>query len=265
MKETIELNNGFLDDNLNFEVNRIRKENLEAYQLVEELNKLLYEIEQSFIKENASKDELYVYTTFNQIHISCQTYIILIERGLYGDSQIILRAIYEKIFNLKMVMLDGGYLKRILKDSLNQSCSTLKKMKSDKIFELLEEDIVDNRINEFEKVINNMSEIKETMNLSDIADKVGMRRQYIYYKLLCEYAHNDLAVLMQNLKFEEEGVIIKGGQTYGEILDEILKFVECVEYTIRAISDYLNVNSFVKKLENLQLKYEYLWKDKYKK
>ena len=113
MKEEIELKNGFLDYDLNIEVNRKREKNKDAYRVAEEFNLLMYEIERKLKKDNATNRDLYVFTVFNQIHISSQTYIILIERGLYADEQIILRSIYEKILNLKIVIVDENYLNRI--------------------------------------------------------------------------------------------------------------------------------------------------------
>lgn len=260
MNNEIELENGYIDDNFAINIQNKKIQNLELYKLVEELNKLLYDIEKNFIGKNSSERELYIFTSFSQIHISCQSFIILIERELYSDAQIILRAIYEKILNLKMVILEEDYIKRILKDSLIQGHSILKKIKENRLYELINEKIVDIRIEEYKNKIEEMANIKGTMNMSDIADKVGMKQKYVSYKLLSEYTHNDLTVMMQNLKFEKEGVIINGAQAYGEFSDEILKFVECVEYAIRAISEYFNNKEYIERLEKIQYKYEYLWK-----
>lgn len=260
MKKGIELKNGFLDDDLNIEVDRKRKENEDAYKVVEEFNLLMYEIEKKFKKDNATNRDLYVFTVFEQIHIPSQTYIILIERGLYSDAQIILRSIYEKILNLKIVIADENYLNRILKDTLCQGFSTLKKIKENQIFELIPESIVKMRMEEYKNAIEKMNTIKLPMNLSDVADKVDMKRQYIYYKLLSEYSHNDLVILMQQLIFKEDGIIINGSQMNLKISDEILRFIECLEYSIRAISQYLKTFEYINKMEYIQLKYEYIWK-----
>lgn len=260
MIEEIELENGFLDYNLNIEVNRKRQENKDVYKLAEEFNVLMYEIEKNFKKDNATNRDLYVFTVFNQIHVSSQTYIILIERGLYTDAQIILRSIYEKLLNLKIVIEDENYLNRILKDTLCQSFSTLKKIKENEIFELIPEKIVDKRIDEYKNAIEKMNTIKLPMNLCDVADKVNMKRQYIYYKLLSEYSHNDLGALMKHLIFKDDGVIINGGQMDDKISNEILKFIECAEYAIRAISEYLKIFDYINNMQEIQLKYEYIWK-----
>lgn len=260
MIEEIRCENDFLSYDLNLEVNRKRKENADAYKLAEEFNLLMYEIEKNLKKENATNRDLYIFTVFEQIHISSQTYVILVERGLYSDAQIILRSIYEKILNLKIVIVDEEYLSRILKDTLCESLSTFKKIKKDEIFELIPENIVDEKIDEYEHAIKKMDKIKLPMNFSDVADKVNMKRQYIYYKLLSKYTHNDLGVLTQQLIFEEDGIIINGNQIEQNISNEILRFIECSEYTIRAVSQYLKKNEYVEKMEEIQLRYEYIWK-----
>ena len=53
------------------------------------------------------------------------------------------------------------------------------------------------RMDEYKNAIEKMNSIKLPMNLSDVADKVDMKRQYIYYKLLNEYTHNEEYPLYQ--------------------------------------------------------------------
>lgn len=255
------LKNGFLDEKLELSVKDLRSSYANEYQMIKELNELMYEIEKEFIGKESSTRDIYVYTIFSQIHNSCQTYILLIERGLYADSQIILRSIYEKIFKLMIVIKDESYLKRFLKDSLNQSMSILKRIDDKKIFELIPKDIVNNRIKEFSDALYRMNDVKFSPDLGQISEKINMDKQYIYYKLLSEYTHNDLVVLMEQLIFEDEGVVINGSQIYeGEISEEILRYTECIEYTIKDLSEYLGKTIYYKKLQYIQVKYEYLWK-----
>lgn len=254
------LKNGFLDEKLELSVKDLRFAHKDAYHMASELNELMYEIEQEFIGKESTSIELYIYTVFSQIHNSCQTYILLVERGLYADSQIILRSIYEKIFKLMIVIEDEGYLKRFLKDSLKQGISTLNRIKSKKLFKLISEDIVDSRIKEFTDALNQMNEVKLPSDLGKISEMIKMDMQYIYYKLLSEYTHNDLVVSMKHLIFEDEGVIINGSQIYeGKIPEEILRYTECVEYAVKALSNYLNKPNYYNKLQNIQEKYDYLW------
>ena len=44
--------------------------------------------------------------------------------------------------------------------------------------------------------------------------------------------------------------------------DEILRFIECSEYAIRAISQYLKKFEYINQMEDIQLRYEYIWKQK---
>lgn len=254
------LKNGFLDEKLELSVKDLRLAHKDAYHMARELNELMYEIEKEFIGKKSTSRDLYIYTVFSQIHNSCQTYILLVERGLYADSQIILRSIYEKIFKLMIVIEDAEYLKRFLKDSLKKGMSTLNKIKSKKLFKLISEDIVDSKIKEFNDALNRMNDVKLPSDLGKISEIIKMDLQYIYYKLLSEYTHNDLVVSMKHLIFEDEGVIINGSQIYeGKIPEEILRYTECVEYAVKALSNYLNKPNYYNKLQNIQEKYDYLW------
>ena len=104
------LENGFLDKEIQVEVDRIRRENLEVYSIIRELNILCYELEEKFNKTKGTNIDIYLLRSFTQIHTSFQAYITLLERGLYEDSQIILRSMYDKIFKTLFVLSDNTSL-----------------------------------------------------------------------------------------------------------------------------------------------------------
>lgn len=257
------LENGFLDEKLNLSVKEIRMKNEDAYSLAYELNNLLYEIEKKFVDKTANNRDIYIYTIFNQIHISCQTYLLLVERGLYADSQVILRSIYDKIFNMIMVVKDETYLHRLLKKALNENLNISQRIKDKGLFDIVSQNNLDLLILQYEEKLAEMKKIKGPYDNASLTEKVGMQRHYIYYKLLSKYTHSELTILLNQLIFKEEGIIINGGQVYiGKIPEEILRYVECVELIVKAIDEYLKINNFKKILE-IELKYEYIWKNMY--
>lgn len=261
MQTEQKLKNGFLDECLNLDVHTLRENNKDAYSLVNELNDLMYKIENEFVNKNCDNRGVYIVTVFNQIHISCQTYIILVERGLYCDSQVVLRAIYEKIFNLIKVIKDEKYINRLLKKSINENLSALKSIEKYRAYEIINEKTTKEQLEEYEKLYDAMNDIKNPHDNAKLAEELGLERQYIYYKLLSKYTHAELTILMQQLIFKEKGIIVNGSQVYkGKIPDEILRFVECVELIVKAMDGYLGKISYFKELQKIELKYEYIWK-----
>ena len=43
--------------------------------------------------------------------------------------------------------------------------------------------------------------------------------------------------------------------------EEILRYTECIEYAVKAICNYLKNPNYYRKLQDIQIKYEYLWNE----
>jgi len=105
-RETTVLDQGFLDDKIEPLVNATIKKYSNIFQLVFKINEFCYRCVSSITKNKISEDKLYVSTMLGEIHNSYQSSILLIQRGLANDAQILMRSIFEKAFKLVAVSKD---------------------------------------------------------------------------------------------------------------------------------------------------------------
>lgn len=122
------LKNGLLDKNIEIIVDNIRDKYSKQYNLVFSINDLFLKIIDENIFNTFSSDrEIYIYTTLFEIHSSFQSIILLLERGLLNNAEIILRSIYEKKFKLFAIIKDkNNYTKIVDEKYSNQKISTKK-------------------------------------------------------------------------------------------------------------------------------------------
>lgn len=111
------LKNGLLDNNIDVIINKKRKEFDKLYQIIFELNDLFLQIINNNIINSFSYDkDIYIYTTLFEIHSSFQSIIILLERGLENNAEILLRSLFEKKFKLFAVIKNDINYKLIIKE-----------------------------------------------------------------------------------------------------------------------------------------------------
>ena len=252
-----ELADGFLDKDLIFEVDKIRNDNKKLYDIIKKINITFYSLEMHFEKSNPSNVDLYVFTTFSQIHISFQSCVLLLERGLYEDFQIILRSIYDKIFKCLYVLEDKNNLEVLYQDNVGNQISLNKYISECELYSYIPKDKLMKVTAELEKEVKlnkNGKKIKMPDNRM-ICNQLGIKEAYIHYKLLSNYTHCSISVIDSKLIEDEYGLLINQGINHGDFYDEISKLILCLNYIVKPICNYLKLddinNSFEKLLEEL--------------
>lgn len=246
------LKNGFLDEELVLEVNKIRNKNKELYLIIEKINSLLYEIENNYEKDDGTNVELYVFTTFSQIHISIQSYIILLERGLYDDAQIVLRSTYDKLFKCLYVLENDKALDILDQDNVNSQLTLYKYILNNKLFDYVPEEKLKVGIQELEKrrKLKDNGKIIKCPDNKDISEKLNLPETYIHYKILSHYTHNSVFVINSKLIETDAGYLINQNIQHGNFKDEVIKAIICLGYIISPICDYLGLENIKKEFDN---------------
>lgn len=253
MKEQVKFENGFLDNKIQNLVDNRRNFFKDEYSILERYNKLCYKLEQNFEMQNVLKTEIILFTIFSQIHKSFQSFIILIERGLYDDSQIILRSIYDKIFDLLLLLNNPKNYIFLDHDYIDKTIKKLKYIKKYHLYEYMKEDIVDERLTYYNNVIKKQKngKILSKLDNSSICNKNRANELYLHYKILSEYTHNSVFVVENNIIKNGDEVIINQNFNFGNFLDETVKVIGCIDYVINKLCDYLCLKELKKEFSNL--------------
>lgn len=246
------LKNGFIDSYINEVANNIRRKNKDYYDTIYKYNQLGYKIRKAFIGES-NIIELYIYSTFNQIHNSFQSYVLLLERGAYDDAHIIFRSMYDKFIDLVFVISDNENYKYIFQNFIKKNLAMLNDIKQNKFFDLIDEKTIKNKISELKKEIllnDDKTEVKK-ISTQEKAKKSNLLKEYVYYRYLSEYTHNGLRTIYENLISTKDGVILDSGFKFDNFTEQIILAVGCYRDAISTICDYLKRNSLIEELKKI--------------
>ena len=213
----------------------------------------MYEIEKYFVKEDFSVVDVYLFTTFTQIHTSFQSYIILLERGLYEDGQIVLRSLYDKMFKFLYILNDSGSFNIFKQDGILKQKSLFKYIIKNNLYDYVSENKAKEYLLQLEQQIEKRDSDKNINVPSNqkICEEMGIEELYIHYKLLSGYTHNAFFVVDGKIKTEESGVIIDQGINHGNFYDEVCKVIFCFDYIVNPLCNYFNISNFSKEFADL--------------
>lgn len=251
---------GFLNDEIQIVVDNKKEENKDIYQLIYKYNSLCYKLEKTFEKDNSNNVELYLFTTFSEIHTSFQSYIILLERGLYEDAQIILRSIYDKIFNILYVFDDFKNFELLFQKQVYLNIKLCEYIEENKLYDYMtKEKIVKNKEKYIKlRKLNEKGKQIQPLDNKKICEKLNLEELYVHYKLLSDYTHNGFSVVESRIIQKEDGIIIDQNFKFGKLLDEVAKVIGILDYVIRKICEYLKLEDLCKKFEEIENELEKL-------
>lgn len=224
-----------------------------AKQKINELIKIAEELENDFKGRKSQEYELYIFTTYCQIIKSIKAFMLLIDKNYFDDAQIIMRSIYEKFLNMKMVINSNNYFFALVKNEYEKDLKLYDRLKNKDNFYDISVKKLNDLTNETTKnleLIKNKN-LPPKLNTADLAGKIGMSEFYVRFQILSRYTHNQLGVVFSNITFKKEGVIIN---TYKDfpIIEEIAIAFECAIIAIKSISDYLKNDKYLLKLDILE-------------
>lgn len=242
----IVLDNGFLDERLDGCVKNFRKENSKYYNIVFKFNKLAYDIENYLTISNPSTADLFIFATFIQIHKSFQSFITLMERGMLDESQIILRNMYEKLFKMKFVIEDKDNFKYLYQEHYINSKSLYNYIKQENLYSFMSKSKVKKGLDKINNELKSYCGTKDIKSLKtfEIVNKINMKKEYVFYKVLCNNVHFDLSTLENVISEKGNNIFIDSGLKFNDILWEVAKSLDCFSCSIENFIDYMKLDNF---------------------
>lgn len=244
--------NGFLDNDLQLEVKRMRTENGDIYEIIEKINKLFYGIEENYEKVKPTNVDVYIRTTFSQIHMSSQSYIILLERGLYDDSQVILRSMYDKVMKC-LYAIKNNSIEVLIQDSIKRNISLYEFIDKNEMYKYVPKE----KLYELKKAMQKEQKKDENGKPAKIPkiietfSDLGIKDAYIHYSLLSSYVHNSIGVVGNKVLEKDSDILINQNVDHGDFRNEIVKMYLCMQYIVTPICEYLNLKKQKLEFDNL--------------
>ena len=251
----VELKNGSLDINMNLVIDNYKKENKILFDFMMKVDTFLYNFERELKKTNPKDIDAYIIASFVQIHSSYQSIIILLERGLYDDSQILLRSLFEKIIKCLFVIYDDKNFIYLKQETNKSKISLFEYVIKNK--ELFDNSFVDSCKNASKSLKNNMMRNKrgkalKKASIKDMCEIIEKKEVYFIYKYLCGYSHNDLFVVANKIIFNKNIVTINHSLEYSDNLNnDISIIINSLGYIIIPLCNYIANDKMKKEFERI--------------
>lgn len=252
----VKIKRGCIDPNMNLVVEDYRRKNNSVYNYIYEFDDLCNELEASFRGLSPTAINTYVVTTFCQIHSSFQSVILLLEHGMYDDSQILFRSILDKVIKCIYVLQDDDNFKLVQQENNIEQIKTFKyALKHSNIFN-------DDTIKSYNEIIielqkkilvgKNGKELSIKKN-DIICEEANMPELYFAYKHLSGYTHNQMFVPGKKIFINKNIVTINNSLEYPKkLIFEISTIISSLGYVVKTLCKYISASSLEEKFINLE-------------
>ena len=222
------LENGYLDDDYKSMIEKITKENKSLFEILYKYNKFLYKIQSEFNNYPMNLETNYHFATFIQIHKLYQSCVIMIKYGLLESYESILRIILESSINMLYSLISKKNILILEKYSINQNLKRLNYIEKKKIFDVISKDKVYKyrRILEKEKeqITNEIGNIEKPNN-EVLFKRLNHKKEYLYYRYLCDYAHMNKNITDSIVKETDGKFIFDGEPDYSDIKNSTIRLI----------------------------------------
>jgi len=259
MSETI-VNDEFIDLKLNDCIESLRKEYEKEYEIIEGFIKIFRLIEEFMEKKGNTQQNVFLLASMIQLNKLYQSAILLLERGLKEPAYVLIRTILDVIFKVIEVIRNKNYVTDLLIEQEYEMKNTLIDIKKNKLFDMISEDEVNKQIRACDKKINKRS--KPNTKSYYIADKNGMKKEYILYRLQCEYTHFSTSVIGSIIKITENECLLDGNFQLENFKESVAWLISITATVFPIIlNEYLKEDSLILEYKSFLEKFENNFKD----
>lgn len=204
----MELENGFLDLKINESISIFREEYKSEYLLILKIKSFLEEVQNCFADKTVSNQDMYLFASIVELGKLFQSAVLLFERGLPESANIIVRSILELNFEIIESIRNADFLKEMILNVNSETLVTLKKIKKKELYDLIPQKHLDDLLNKCQQS-RSKSEMPD-VKASKLAERNGLEKEYILYRMCCDYTHQSIKVIDEIVEVMPGGVHLNG-------------------------------------------------------
>ena len=255
-----ELRDEYLDLKINDCIIGFRDKYSKEYNVIKEFNMFFRLLQIELGNKGQGQQNVCIMASLNQLHKLYQSAILLFERGLVESANILIRTILDLIFKTAECIRNQDFVDKFFIEEKYELIKTLKDMKSNKMFDMLPVEKMEEYIEECNKEINNKQ--RPDFKASTLARKNGLEKAYILYRFQCNYTHQSASIIGRIIKQTEEGVYIDGDLQLEDFRQSIAWLMSITDIIFPIIiNEYLKSEEMFKKYEQLVGNIEFTFKD----
>ena len=202
------LQDGFLDLKLNAIIATFRQEHNAEYAVVFKVKSFLDEAQDCFVGKKVSKQDMFLSASIMELNKLFQSAVLLFEKGLPSSANIIVRSILELSFKIIELINNENFLQEMIMDSNLKTLKTLNDIKNHKLYSVAPSDLVEQLLEDCKRKKTQSSNVN--IGASILADRNGLKKEYILYRTYCDYTHLSLSAINENIDITSQGVTLDG-------------------------------------------------------
>ena len=255
------LEDGYLDLKINscIEVFRVRYK--DEYECLKEIDSFLYKIQDELIKKGVSQQNTFIMASLVQLQKLYDSSILLFERGLVEAGNTLIRPILELSFKIIEVIKNEEFVEDLLLEEQYENLKLMNDIEEHKLFELVPE----NQLKEYKEIIEKRigARKRPKTKANQLADKNGLYREYILYRLQCEYVHQSTGVIGRTIKITSDGKIyVDADLQLKDFKTSIAWLLSITTISIGILlKDYIQNEDLIKEYNKIVERFEMYFKD----
>ena len=194
-KQAKVIQNGFLDKQYRNVINANKTEHKELFDFLYNYNSLMHKILYNFNGMPNTKETFYIVPAFAEILKLYQACVIMLEYGMPELCESILRSIYDLKFQMLYVLEDTYNFQRLFKKTFIKEIDKLNYIEKNSLYNYVSKDVVDKSREVFEQTIQGLEKIKCAPDTKKMCEDLGLKDEYLFYSLLCNYTHQSCDVI----------------------------------------------------------------------
>lgn len=252
---------GFLDLRINNCIEGFRNKYKNEYKCLKEIDSFFYRIQDELTKKVVTQDNTFIMASLSQLQKLYDSCILLFERGLVEAGHALIRTILELAFKIIEVIKNKEFVEDLLLEEQYESLALLNDIETHKIFDMIPKDKVKEYKELVKKNINNRERPKTKTNY--LVNKNALHREYILYRLQCDYVHQSTGVIGKIIKINSNGVcFIDGDLQLKNFKTSIAWLISITTISLKAVlEDYIKSKELIKEFNEIVKEFEVYFKD----
>lgn len=219
----LKLEDGFLDLKLNEAITAFREEHKTEYRVLLRVKSFLYEVQDCFVGKTVSEQDKFLAVSIVELNKLFQSAVLLYERGLPEAANIVARSILELSFKTIELIRNENFLQELKMDINTNVSKTLRNIKENELYDMVSQTRLD-------ELLSTSQQLKTQYGNGDISvkkltERNKMPREYILYRMFCDYPHQSLKVIDEIIDYTPDGVNLNGDLRLDDFSHSILMLV----------------------------------------
>ena len=258
-KENLE--DGYLDLKINKYIKGFREKYKNEYNCIKKVNMFFQKIQMELTKKGVTQQNTFIMASLSQLQKSYESSILLFERGLRESGNALIRTILDLSFKIIEVIRNEDFVEDLLLEEQYESLALLNDIETNKIFDMISEQ----QVKEYKKIVETNINHREKPKTKTIylANKNKLNREYILYRLQCDYVHQSTGIIGSIIKRTSKGdYYIDGDLQLKNFKSSIAWLLSITTISIKVIlEEYIKKEELIKEFNEIVKEFEGDFKD----